>query len=121
MPADDLVPGDVVRVHAGDRVPADVRLLAAANLQVEESALTGESVPSCKRIDPVGPDAGVGDRSRMLFSGTIVTAGQGRGVVTATGSDTEIGRIQELVGEAEPLDTPLTRQLDRFGKRAGGR
>ncbi|HYI59721.1 MAG TPA: HAD-IC family P-type ATPase [Microlunatus sp.] len=116
VPAEDLVPGDVIRVHAGDRVPADARLLAAANLQVEESALTGEAVSSSKRIDPVDPDAGVGDRSSMLFSSTIVTAGQGTAVVTATGSQAEIGRIQQLMSEVEQLDTPLTRQLTAFGK-----
>ncbi|HEU5485614.1 MAG TPA: HAD-IC family P-type ATPase, partial [Microlunatus sp.] len=116
VPAEDLVPGDVIRVHAGDRVPADARLLSAANLQVEESALTGEAVSSSKRVDPVAEDAGVGDRDSMLFSSTIVTAGQGTAVVTATGSHAEIGRIQELMSEVEQLDTPLTRQLSAFGK-----
>ena len=114
--AEDLVPGDVIRVHAGDRVPADARLLTAANLEVEESALTGEAVSSSKRVDPVVDDAGIGDRSSMLFSSTIVTAGQGTAVVTATGSQAEIGRIQQLISEVEQLDTPLTRQLNQFGK-----
>lgn len=76
--AENLVPGDVIRVRAGDRVPADARLLTAANLQVEESALTGEAVSSTKRIDPVPVDAGVGDRDSMLYSSTIVTAGHAR-------------------------------------------
>jgi magnesium-transporting ATPase (P-type) len=114
--AEDLVPGDVIRVRAGDRVPADARLLEAANLQVEESALTGEAVSSSKRLDPVAQDAGVGDRDSMLFSSTIVTAGQGTAVVTATGSQAEIGRIQQLMAEVEQFDTPLTRQLTAFGK-----
>ncbi|MGN8247213.1 cation-translocating P-type ATPase [Cellulomonas soli] len=115
--ADDLVPGDVVRVRSGDRVPADVRLLETTTLQVDEAALTGESVPAGKDVEAVGPDAGVGDRSSMLFSGTIVTSGRGTGVVTATGGGTEIGRIQQLVAEVDPLDTPLTRQLARLGSQ----
>src|SRR6478736_6023174 len=116
VPAAELVPGDVVRLMPGDKVPADVRLFQAFQLRVDESALTGESVPSSKQIDPVAPDAGVGDRSSMAFSGTIVSAGQARGIVTATGSDTEIGKIQSLADEAGALATPLTQQLDGFGR-----
>ena len=116
VPAEELVPGDLIRVRAGDRVPADARLIEAVNLQVEESALTGEAVSSSKRIDPVAADAGIGDRTSMLFSSTIVTAGQGTAVVTATGSQAEIGRIQQLMAEVEQFDTPLTRQLAAFGK-----
>jgi magnesium-transporting ATPase (P-type) len=114
--AEGLVPGDVVRVSSGDRVPADLRLLEATNLRVEESALTGEAVPAAKDVDAVEADAGVGDRSSMLFSGTLVAAGQGVGVVTATGTSTEIGRIQSLIAEVGDLDTPLTRQIASFGK-----
>lgn len=114
--AEGLVPGDVVRVRSGDRVPADLRLLEATNLQVEEAALTGESVPAAKQLDAVGPDAGIGDRSTMLYSGTIVAVGQGVGVVTATGAQTEIGRIQSLIGEVDHLETPLSQQLASFGK-----
>lgn len=116
VPAADLVPGDVLRLMPGDKVPADLRLLQAFQLRIDESALTGESVPSSKSTDPVDPDAGVGDRRPMAFSGTIVSAGQGRGVVTATGASTEIGRIQSLADEAGTLATPLTRQLDGFGR-----
>ena len=116
VPAADLVPGDVVRLMPGDKVPADLRLLQAFQLRVDEAALTGESVPSSKTSDPVGAEAGVGDRGSMAFSGTIVSAGQGRGVVTATGPATELGRIQSLADEAEALATPLTRQLDGFGR-----
>ncbi|MGB4779215.1 HAD-IC family P-type ATPase [Microbacterium sp.] len=116
VPAADLVPGDLVRLMPGDKVPADVRLVEATQLRIEEAALTGESVPSSKQTASVDPDAGVGDRASMAFSGTIVSAGQGLGVVTATGASTEIGRIQALVGEAGSLDTPLTKQLDGFGK-----
>ncbi len=114
--AAELVPGDLVRVAAGDRVPADLRLLAAANLRAEESALTGESVPTDKSTRPVARDAGVGDRSSMMYSGTFVAAGQGTGIVTATGSRAEIGRIQDLLSRVESFDTPLTRQLAAFGR-----
>lgn len=110
-----LVVGDVVRVRSGDRVPADVRLLAASRLQVDESALTGESVAAEKDEDAVDADAGVGDRASMLFSGTIVVAGNGEGVVVATGDGTEIGRISVLMSEQDPMDTPLARQLARLG------
>ncbi len=116
VPAEELVPGDVVRLMPGDKVPADVRLIQAFQLRIDEAALTGESVPSSKSVEAVAADAGVGDRSSMAFSGTIVSAGQGRGIVTGTGVTTEIGKIQTLVGEADALDTPLTKQLDGFGK-----
>ncbi|HSL75127.1 MAG TPA: cation-transporting P-type ATPase [Ilumatobacteraceae bacterium] len=115
--AEQLVPGDVVRLRSGDRVPADVRLFETTNLQIEESALTGESVSTHKHPDPVHEDAGVGDRSGMAFSGTLVTSGRGVGVVTATGTDTEIGRINTMIGEVETLATPLTRQMATFGKQ----
>lgn len=114
--AERLVPGDVLTVQPGDRVPADVRLVRATGLQVDEAALTGESEPAVKTVEPVGADAGVGDRSCMLFSGTIVTLGQGVGVVTATGPATEIGRIQQLIAGVDHLDTPLTRQMAQLGK-----
>ncbi|MEP7765087.1 HAD-IC family P-type ATPase [Sanguibacter sp. 25GB23B1] len=110
-----LVVGDLVRVRSGDRVPADVRLLTAAQLQVDESALTGESVPATKSDDVVEADAGVGDRTSMLFSGTIVVAGTGEGVVVGTGSGTEIGRISALVSEQDAMDTPLARQMAHLG------
>ncbi|MBD7951349.1 HAD-IC family P-type ATPase [Oerskovia sp. Sa4CUA1] len=115
--ADDLVPGDVVRVRSGDRVPADLRLLTGVNLRVDESALTGESVPASKSVDAVPAEAGVGDRSSMLFSGTLVSAGTGTGVVVETGETTEIGRIQTLISEVHSLETPLSRTLDAFGKK----
>ena len=116
VPAAELVPGDVVRLMPGDKVPADVRLFQSFQLRVDESALTGESVPSSKDVRPVDAEAGVGDRKSMAFSGTIVSAGQGRGLVTSTGTTTEIGKIQSLADEAGSLATPLTRQLDDFGR-----
>lgn len=112
---EDLVVGDVVRLTPGDRVPADLRLISADNLRIEESALTGEAVPADKNVRPVEPDAGVGDRTCMAFSSSIVSAGRGVGIVTGTGSDTEIGRIQQLVAGVESAQTPLARQLNRFG------
>ncbi|HSP29277.1 MAG TPA: cation-transporting P-type ATPase [Ilumatobacteraceae bacterium] len=115
--AELLVPGDIVRLRSGDRVPADVRLFETINLQIEESALTGESVATHKHPDPVHEDAGIGDRSGMAFSGTLVTSGRGVGVVTATGVATEIGRINTMIGEVETLATPLTRQMATFGKQ----
>ncbi len=117
LAAEDLVPGDIVRVRSGDRVPADVRILSSTNLLVDESALTGESVPAAKSEAAVREDAGVGDRSSMLYSGTIVSAGNGEGVVVATGGDTELGRITQLVSEVEALETPLTKQLTHLGKQ----
>ncbi len=117
VPADQLVPGDVVRVTAGSKVPADLRLIRAANLRVEEAALTGEAVPSDKGVDPVAVGAGLGDRSSMLFSSSLVSAGLGVGVVTATGANAEIGRITTMLSQIDVFDTPLTRQITSFGKR----
>ena len=114
--ADTLVPGDIVRLRSGDRVPADLRLIEATNLRIEESALTGESVPADKDCNAVASDAGVGDRSGMAFSGTLVAAGRGIGVVVATGADTELGRINRLIAEVQTLQTPLTRQMAQFSK-----
>ena len=114
--ARELVPGDVVLLESGDRVPADLRLLSAKNFQVEEAILTGESEPVTKSTDPVEEEAPVGDRLSMAFSGTIVTRGQARGVVVETGEDTEIGRIGQMMEEVEELTTPLLRQINVFGK-----
>ena len=116
LDAADLVPGDIVRLRSGDRVPADVRLIEAVNLRIEESALTGESVPTDKRPEPVDVKAGIGDRRCMAYSGTLVSAGTGMGVVTATGAATELGRISRMMAEVEGLATPLTRQMAAFGK-----
>ncbi|WP_188662799.1 cation-transporting P-type ATPase [Terasakiella brassicae] len=113
---DGLVPGDIVLLEAGDKVPADLRLLSAHGLSVQESILTGESVPVDKQTNPVRGDAALGDRSCMAFSGTLVTAGQGRGVVVGTGSLTEIGRISGLLSEVETLTTPLVAQMGVFAK-----
>jgi Ca2+-transporting ATPase len=109
--ARELVPGDVVALQSGDKVPADLRIFQAKNLLVEEAALTGESLPVAKHVEPVSSDAPLGDRVGMAYSGTLVIQGAATGVVVATGGATELGRINELLEETEQLVTPLTRQL----------
>lgn len=110
----NLVPGDLVRLEAGDKVPADLRLSAAKNLQIDESALTGESVPVNKTIAPLAADITLGDRHNIAFAGTIVTAGQGEGLAVAIGAATETGKISELIDRSEAMATPLTRKLKQF-------
>ena len=117
VPVESLVVGDVVLAEAGDRIPADLRLLRATNLRIEEAVLTGESAPADKSTDPVAPDAPLGDRASIAFSGTLVASGQGAGLVVATGAATELGRISAMVGGVESLTTPLLRQMDAFAKR----
>ncbi|MBL1376587.1 cation-translocating P-type ATPase [Zobellella iuensis] len=114
--ASELVPGDRVWLAAGDKVPADVRLLQASRLQAQEAALTGESVPVSKDEAPVAEDADLGDRRGMLYSGTLITQGQGMGVVVATGVRTELGKINRLLATVEELTTPLIRQMAGFAK-----
>ena len=116
LPARDLVPGDVVTVAAGDKVSADMRLIDVSGLQVDESALTGESVPVAKAELVLDPETVLADRANMLFSGTLVTAGFGTGVVVATGADTELGLMHRLLTETSELTTPLTRKLARFSR-----
>lgn len=113
---ESLVPGDIVLLEAGDKVPADLRLFTAHGLSVQESILTGESVPVEKHIKPVAAELPLGDRSCMVFSGTLVTSGQAKGVVVATGRNTEIGRISGLLSEVEVLTTPLVSQMGVFAK-----
>ncbi len=110
-----LVPGDIVFLASGDRVPADLRLVEVKSLKIDEAALTGESVPVEKQIDPVPADAALGDRASMAWSGTLVTYGQGVGVVVATGAATEIGRISHMLAEVQGIDTPLLAQMRVFG------
>ncbi len=116
VPAEYLVPGDVVSLTAGDRVPADLRIVSAKNLQMSEAALTGESLPVSKSYDAISDEADIGDRINMAFSGTFVTSGNGLGIVTATGDDTEVGRIAGMLREVEEVKTPLTRKLASFSK-----
>ncbi|MFB1481664.1 cation-translocating P-type ATPase [Corallococcus sp. RDP092CA] len=115
-PSSELVPGDVVQLASGDRVPADLRLLRSRNFQVEEAALTGESVPSSKHVAAVSEDAELGDRASLAFGGTLVTSGTSTAVVVATGGATELGRISHLMEQATDLSTPLTRELARLGR-----
>ena len=113
--AENLVPGDVVLLKPGDKVPADLRLFETSDLQVDESALTGESVPVSKNPYEVDEDTSLGDRTDMAFSGTLVTYGQAKGVVAATAELTQIGRISSMLSQVETLTTPLLRQVAKFG------
>lgn len=117
--AKQLVPGDVVFIETGDKIAADYRLLEASNLEVQESSLTGESTPVKKSIEPVKKDAAIADRSCMAFSGTTITRGRAKALVTATGMQTEIGRIARLIEETVQELTPLQKRLDKFGKQIG--
>ena len=115
--SDELVPGDIVVLQAGMKIPADLRLLQARDLQVAEAALTGESLPVQKSIQQQLPiDTGLADRTNLAYASTFVTAGGGTGVVVATGDQTEIGRISRLIAEAHELETPLTRKIAQFSR-----
>lgn len=115
VPVAEIVPGDIVSVMSGDRVPADMRLVQCRTLLVEEAALTGESVPVEKKLDSVAEDATLGDRKNMAYGGTLVTQGAGLGVVVATAGDTELGRINTMLNEATETETPLSRSLSQIG------
>jgi len=118
--AEQLVPGDVVLLAPGDKVPADLRIVFARSLRADEAVLTGESVPSDKTEAPVAEDAALGDRRGMLYSGTLVAAGTALGLVVATGSCTELGRISMLLAQVEASTTPLMRQIARFSHWLAG-
>jgi magnesium-transporting ATPase (P-type) len=111
-----LVPGDIVVLRAGNRIPADLRVLTSHNLQVEEAILTGESTVVSKHADALPGELALGDRTNLLFSGTTVRAGSGSGIVIATGSDTELGHINQMMQEIEKHRTPLLVQMDKLGK-----
>lgn len=113
---EDLVPGDVVFLSSGDKVPADLRLFQSKDLRIEEALLTGESVPADKSIEPVNIEATLGDRSCMAFSGTMISFGQGSGVVVATGESTELGKVSAMLAGVETLKTRLTQRMDEFSK-----
>jgi P-type Ca2+ transporter type 2C len=112
-----LVPGDIVILESGDIAPADARLIEANNLRVNESALTGESVPVRKSTETVDPDAPLAERSGMIYKGTTTTEGSGAAVVVGTGMETELGRISEMTESAESESTPLQQRLDQLGRR----
>ena len=120
LSAEALVVGDIVLLEAGDLVPADLRVLDSARLQVDESALTGESLPVTKHADPLPVETPLGGRACMLYRGTACSAGTALGVVVATGADTEVGTINRLVSQAGPQATPLEKRLDRMGRRLAG-
>ena len=120
VPAAEIVPGDIILIEEGDTIPADARLIHSTALQTAEAALTGESLPVLKDIVRVAGEASVGDRHNMIFSGTAVTYGRGKAVVTATGMQTEIGRIAVMLKQAPEETTPLQNELDRVGKMLGG-
>ena len=115
VPAAELVPGDIVLLESGDRIPADLRLVEVKNLRAEEAALTGESVPIDKVTDSVSEKAAIGDREGMAYSGTLVASGRATGVVVATGTNTELGRINQMMASVTALETPLLRQIKNFG------
>jgi magnesium-transporting ATPase (P-type) len=117
VPADAVVPGDVVLVESGDKIPADMRLFKVKDLFVDEAMLTGESVPVEKSANVVSPDTVLAERHCLAYAGTLVTSGQGSGVVVGTGTNTEIGRISEMVRNIEPLQTPLLRKISQFGRQ----
>ncbi|MBX3355895.1 MAG: HAD-IC family P-type ATPase [Phycisphaeraceae bacterium] len=116
VPAADLVPGDIVLLESGDAVPADMRLVEVRDLFVDESALTGESVPIAKRVHAMDEGTELADRAGMVYAGTVVTRGQGVAVVVEIGDATEIGRISGLVRQADRIETPLTRRIAEFSR-----
>ncbi|WP_029214458.1 cation-translocating P-type ATPase [Kallotenue papyrolyticum] len=119
VPAAELVPGDIILIEEGDKIPADGRLICSVALQTNEASLTGESMPVSKTTAPIPEQVGIGDRANMVFSGTSVTYGRGRAVVTATGMQTEMGKIASLLSQTESEPTPLQQELDRTGKLLG--
>ncbi|MFN3881997.1 MAG: cation-transporting P-type ATPase [Nitrincola lacisaponensis] len=116
LPATELVPGDIVFLASGDKVPADMRLLECRDMQIDESALTGESVSSEKHLQLLAADTVLADRNNMAFAGTLVTYGAGKGIVTSIGDQTETGKIAHMISEAKALETPLTRKIHAFSK-----
>jgi cation-transporting ATPase F len=116
IPSEEIVPGDIVLLEAGGKVPADLRLTRVERIQSDESALTGESLPVAKTETVLGVSTRVADRRNMVYAGTLITGGSGAGITVATGSETELGEIHRLVGSAHDLATPLTRKLSRFSQ-----
>ena len=119
VPSRELVQGDIVVLETGDYVPADLRIIEAVNLKSQESALTGESVPVEKTVDAIFDEIGIGDRTNMLFSSSLITYGRGKGIVVETGMNTEVGKIAEIINSSEETTTPLQEKLNKLGKTLG--
>ena len=119
IPSRQLVPGDIVILDTGDYVPADLRIIEAANLKSQESSLTGESVPVEKNANIISEDASIGDRVNMLFSSSLITYSRGKGIVVETGMNTEVGKIAGMINQAEDSETPLQEKLNKLGKTLG--
>ena len=120
VPSNQLVPGDIVILETGDYIPADLRLIEAINLKSQESALTGESVPVEKTTDKIDDKKiGIGDRTNMLFSSSLITYGRGKGIVVETAMNTEVGKIADIINSSEETSTPLQEKLNKLGKTLG--
>ena len=120
IPAKELVPGDIVVLDTGDYIPADLRIVEAINLKVQESSLTGESMPIEKNTEKIETEEiGIGDRTNMLFSSSLVTYGRGKGIVVETGMSTEVGKIAGMINSTEKQETPLQQKLNKLGKTLG--
>ena len=117
--ANKLVPGDILILETGDKIPADARIIESVNLRVNEAILTGESVPKDKITDPIKEDSALADQINMLFAGTVIAYGRGKAIVTGTGNKTEFGKIAESLHTIEEQDTPLQKRLGKFGKKLG--
>ena len=120
IPSKELVPGDIVILDTGDYVPADLRIIESANLKAQEASLTGESVPVDKNTNVINDEKiGLGDRTNMLFSSSLITYGRGKGIVVETGMNTEVGKIAGMINEVEETETPLQQKLNKLGKTLG--
>ena len=120
VPSKELVPGDIVVLETGDYVPADLRIIEAVNLKVQEASLTGESVPVEKNIEAISDEkVGIGDRTNMLFSSSLITYGRGKGIVVETGMNTEVGKIASIINDTNETETPLQEKLNKLGKTLG--
>jgi Ca2+-transporting ATPase len=117
--ASEIVPGDIILLYTGDKVPADARLIEAINLKVDEAPLTGESAPVNKTVDPLPEEIGIPERRNIVFTGTAVVYGRGKAVVTSTGMNTEFGKIAKMVQVTEEEETPLEKRMASVGKWIG--